>query len=99
MTPTIGPDAMMFAVEAAVALVIGFTVGLLHYRLLWWTTRRLLVGGLVIGTIVVQVLRLALIAGAMALIAWYGGAVPLIAAAVGLTAARQLVLRHVGAQP
>jgi F1F0 ATPase subunit 2 len=87
------PD-LILARDAAIGLTAGWLAGLVHFSSLWWNTRQLLTvrAG---QALVLQLARLALAAGALAILAWLG-AVALLAGALGFFLARQQLLRRFG---
>jgi F1F0 ATPase subunit 2 len=82
---------MMFAALVA-ALAAGAALGAAHFGSLWWSVVLLRDGRTVAG-IAAQALRFVALAAALALIARQGAA-PLLAAALGVLAARGLLLRR-----
>lgn len=97
MISLIDPATASLFAKTTVGLAIGFVLGLVHFRMLWQTTRLLVAGGAVARTVALQFLRLGLIVGGLALLAW-AGTLPLIAATIGLSGARQVVVRRFGAR-
>jgi F1F0 ATPase subunit 2 len=87
------PD-LILARDAAIGLTVGWLAGLVHFSSLWWNTRLLLTerAG---QALLLQLARLALAAGALAILAWLG-AVALLAGALGFLLARQQLLRRFG---
>jgi F1F0 ATPase subunit 2 len=85
---------LILARDAAIGLTAGWLAGLVHFSSLWWNTRLLLTvrAG---QALVLQLARLALAAGALAILAWLG-AVALLAGALGFFLARQQLLRRFG---
>lgn len=85
---------MSFSVSLfALGIVVGFVLGLIHFASLKRVTALYLSDGPVWRAIGLQVLRLAVLAVALILMARQG-AVPLFATLVGLLLARALVLRR-----
>lgn len=78
------------------ALAVGFLAGLGYFYAIWWSARALLSGrhGAAL-TIFLSISRLALLAGLLILAA-HAGAIALLLTALGLLAARFVVIRHVG---
>ena len=99
MTLPIDPEIIAIAARAAGALAVGFVVGLVYFGALWRATERLVAGGSAVAIIALHLFRLLLIAAVLVASVWLGGAAALIAAALGITAARQLVSRRIGARP
>lgn len=83
--------------HALPGLAAGTALGLAHFASLAWNTRLYVTGGAA-RALAVQLLRLAVLAAAFAGLARLG-ALPLLAGALGLLLARQLVLRRLGAVP
>jgi F1F0 ATPase subunit 2 len=87
------PDLILVR-DAAIGLTAGWLAGLVHFSSLWWNTRLLMTESAGKG-LVLQLARLALAAGILAMLAWLG-AVALLAGAVGFLLARQLLLARFG---
>jgi F1F0 ATPase subunit 2 len=83
--------AMMVAVFIA-AFAAGATLGAVHFGALWWSIVLLREGRTLAG-IAAQALRFVALAAALALIARQGAA-PLLAAALGVLAARGFLMRR-----
>jgi F1F0 ATPase subunit 2 len=83
--------------HALLGLAAGAALGLAHFASLAWNTRLYVSGGAA-RAFAVQLLRLAVLAAALAGLARLG-APPLLAGALGLLLARRLVLRRLGAAP
>ena len=83
--------AMMVAVLIA-AFTAGATLGAVHFGSLWWSIVLLREGRTLAG-IAAQALRFVALAAALALIARQGAA-PLLAAALGVLAARGFLMRR-----
>ena len=86
------------AVEISAGLLVGLIVGTVYFGMLWRSTRALTGEGTILRAIMLQFARLALAAVALTLVARYGGAFALLAAAAAIIAARELVLRRAGAR-
>ena len=71
---------------------IGFGLGILYFRSLWWSTRRL--AGSMAAIIALMIGRFALVGGVLAL-ASLEGALPLLTMALGVLAARFAVVKRV----
>jgi len=82
---------MMIAVLIA-AFAAGAALGAAHFGSLWWSVVLMRDGRAALG-VAVQALRFVALAAALALIACQGAA-PLLAAALGLLAARALLMRR-----
>jgi F1F0 ATPase subunit 2 len=87
------PDLILVR-DAAISLTAGWLAGLVHFSSLWWNTRLLLTerAG---QALLLQLARLAVATGALAILAWLG-AVALLAGALGFLLARQQLLRRFG---
>jgi F1F0 ATPase subunit 2 len=87
------PD-LNLARDAAIGVTAGLLAGLMHFSSLRWNTRLLLTqrAG---KALVVQLARLAMAAGVLAGLAWFG-AVALLAGTLGFLIARQLMLHRFG---
>jgi F1F0 ATPase subunit 2 len=85
-------DAPAMIVALMIGLAAGAILGAAHLASLWWSVVLLRDGRPVLG-VVAQALRFVGLAAALAVIARHGAA-PLIAAAVGVLAARALLLRR-----
>jgi F1F0 ATPase subunit 2 len=86
------------ALQAGVWLSCGFLIGALHFLTLQWNVRLFVAGRGPILAMALQLSRLVLLAGALALIVSRFGALPLLLAAVGIVVARTAALR-LGEQP
>jgi F1F0 ATPase subunit 2 len=87
------PDPIL-ARDAAIGLTAGLLAGLVHFSSLWWNTRLLITEGAG-KALAMQLARLTVATGALAMLAWIG-AVALLAGAVGFLVARQLLLQRFG---
>ena len=87
---TLPPWAM--ALSLAMHVLAGLATGLLHVGTLWWNTRRFAQGGRAMSTAALMLARFAVL-GIVLLLASLEGALPLLAMAVGICAARMLVIR------
>ena len=83
---------------AAFWLAAGAVIGGVFFLSLRWNVQMLATGGAMLPVIAVQLARLAGIGVALAVIAIYFGALPLLAATMGILAARTVVTRF-GASP
>ena len=79
-------------------LAAGIAGGSVHFALLRWNTRLYLAGANVARALGVQAARLAAVA-ALLVVAALHGAMPLLAAAIGVVLARLLVLRVLAITP
>lgn len=90
-------DVLPTSAAIAVGVVVGFGLGMVYFGSLWWNVQAW-VGGDMVRAAVTQILRFALVA-----VAFFGlaklGAAALLCGALGLLAARALVLRRFGRTP
>jgi F1F0 ATPase subunit 2 len=77
----------------ALGFVLGFAAGLVHFATLRQVTALYLGGGALPRALGLQLLRLALLAGVLVLLARLGAG-PLLAGALGVLIARAMVLRR-----
>jgi len=75
-------------------LSVGIALGYMYFRGVWWSTRRLVVGGRVATTIILTLGRFALLGGVLT-VAGREGALPLLTMAFGVLVARSAVMRRV----
>jgi len=75
-------------------LAAGVMLGVLYFRLLWWTTSRFASGGPATTTIALMIGRFAVLGGVLTL-ASLEGALPLLIMALGVLIARSAVMRTV----
>lgn len=85
------------AAGALLGLIVGTLLGLAYFGSLWWNAR-LYAGGGGFRALGIQMLRLVLLIGGLAGLAKLG-ALPLLAGALGLLAARSLLIRRLGRTP
>jgi F1F0 ATPase subunit 2 len=76
----------------------GLAAGTLHFALLRWNAALYAGAGHIGGAVALQVLRLAVLGGVLAVIALHG-ALPLLLAALGVLVARPVVLRLMAPVP
>jgi len=88
---TLPPWAM--ALSLAFHLLAGIATGSLHVRTLWWNTRRFAEGGRVMTTAALMAARFVVLGGVL-LLASLEGALPLLTMALGIFAARMLMVRR-----
>jgi len=91
----IGPhfsEPASLALQAAVCLGCGSLIGALYFRALHWSVRLFVAGNAPLVATMLQLGRLAFIAGALAVIVGCFGAVPLLAATFGILIARTAAL-------
>jgi F1F0 ATPase subunit 2 len=95
MTPlsAIGNDALALFLESGACLAIGGLVGAFHFLTLRRSVRMLATGSSLSAGLVLHLIRFPIIAGALVFIARYG-ALPLLAAMLGIRAARTAALRR-----
>jgi F1F0 ATPase subunit 2 len=78
---------------AAGWLAAGAAIGAVHFMSLRWNVRMLAAGRSLLPAVAVQLARFAFIGAALAAIAIYFGALPLLAATAGILAARTVIIR------
>jgi F1F0 ATPase subunit 2 len=78
---------------AAGWLAAGAAIGAIHFMSLRWNIRMLAAGRALLPAVAVQLSRFAVIGTALAAIAIYFGALPLLAATAGIVAARTVIVR------
>jgi len=91
--PLTAHGMLAFALHAGLWLLAGASLGSLYFLSLRWTVR-MVAGGRALPALALQVLRLALMAAALTTVVRSLGAVALLAATLGLLAARSAVLRR-----
>jgi len=91
-------DMFMLVLKTTAWLPIGGLIGTSHYVTLRWNAHMLATGSSMAAAIAVQLFRLAIIAGVLTIVTRQYGALPLLAATLGLLASRMAVLR-LGAPP
>ena len=79
-------------------LTVGALIGSLYFLTLRWNVRMFTIGQSLPLALVTQLVRFALIAGVLAIIASHFGALPLLVATAGILATRTAVVRF-GVQP
>ena len=89
---TAEPGTLAWAIQIAFCLAAGIAIGALHFLSLRWSVR-LFIEGRAARSLAIQGLRLAVLGGALAAVAVWFGALPLLAATAGLLLARTAVLR------
>lgn len=82
--------------QFGLGLLIGIVAGIAHFGSLWWNTRMFAQAGSMVAAVVVQLGRLGLLAAVFVGLSRFG-ALPLLAGALGLLMARQLMLKRLGA--
>src|ERR1700730_13019988 len=96
MTPTPFDGLPAGATLASVGahLAAGIVAGVFYFRSVWWTARRVSLGGRVRAMLALMSCRLVLIGGLLTL-ASLEGALPLLVTALGVLIARFAVMRRV----
>jgi hypothetical protein len=89
-----GHETLALLAEGSAWLVAGVLVGALHFLTLRAATGMLVTGSSLVAALALHLIRFAMTAGALALIALHG-ALPLLVAALGILAARTAVLRMI----
>jgi hypothetical protein len=87
------------AAQIAGGLLIGLAAGTAYFTMLWRGTLAIVHHATVLRVVMLQLARIAVIGAALTLVALYGGGLSLIATAIGVVGARELVLRRTGARP
>jgi hypothetical protein len=85
-------EALTLLLESGACLAMGGLVGTFHFLTLRRSVRMLATGSALSAGLVLHMIRFPIIAGALIVIARYG-ALPLLAATIGILAARAAVLR------
>jgi F1F0 ATPase subunit 2 len=93
-----GHDMFVLGLKASMWLAIGALIGAFHYVTLRSNARMLAIRCSVPVALGIQLTRFAVIAGVLAIITRYYGALPLLVATLGVLTARTVVLR-LGAPP
>ena len=86
-------DLILYVLGASVWLTIGAAIGAFHFLTLRWNVRAFAGGQLLVLTFAAQLVRFALIAVVLGVIASHFGALPLLIAAAGILAARPAIVR------
>lgn len=89
----LGPDTLATALWALAAFALGIGLGALHFLSLKVGVR-LLAEGRLVAPLALLPLRFIVLAAVLFFVATRGGAIPLIAATLGLLAARALILKR-----
>jgi hypothetical protein len=90
------PLAWAVPLDLAAYLGVGYGVGVLYFRSIWWNARRFAGRGGLVAIIALMIGRFAVIAGVLAL-ASLEGALPLLVMALGVIVARFAVMNGVRA--
>jgi len=91
-------DLILYVLSASAWLTAGILIGVFHFLTLRWNVRMFAVGQSFLLALATQLVRFALIAGVLAVIASHFGALPLLVATAGILATRTAVVRF-GVQP
>jgi F1F0 ATPase subunit 2 len=83
----------MLILKSGAWLAIGGMIGACHYMTLRWNVQMLATGSSVPAALAIQLIRLAIMAGVLAIITRHYGAPPLLVAALGVVASRAAALR------
>jgi F1F0 ATPase subunit 2 len=83
----------MLVLKTSAWLAIGGLIGTCHFVTLRWNAHMLATGSSLPAAVAVQLIRLAITAGMLTIITRQYGALPLLAATLGLLASRLAVLR------
>ena len=89
---------ILLVLSVSAWLAAGALIGTFHFLTLRWNVRMFAVGQSLSLALVTQLVRFALIAGVLAIIASRFGALPLLVATAGILATRAAVVRF-GVQP
>ena len=85
-------ESSSFALQAGVWLSCGALIGALYFRTLQWSVRLFVGGGALLPPMILQLGRLSFLAGALVVIVGRFGAIPLLAATLGILFARTAAL-------
>ena len=88
-----GHDLLLYGLEACAWLAAGALIGAFHFVTLLWNVQMFAAGRPLVLAMASQLARFGLIAGLLAIIAGRFGALPLLAAAAGILAARTVVVQ------
>jgi F1F0 ATPase subunit 2 len=86
-------DMFLLILKTGAWLATGGLIGVCHYMTLRWNVQMLATGSSVPAAVAIQLIRLAIMAGLLAIITRHYGAPPLLVAALGVVASRAAVLR------
>lgn len=78
-------------------LVLGLVAGGIYFTTMWWSAELFAAGGRTPLAIALVAGRFALILATLAIVTIHGGALPLLATALGIVIARMVVMRRVKA--
>jgi F1F0 ATPase subunit 2 len=88
-----GHDLLLHVLDAGAWLAVGALIGVFHFMTLRWNVQMFALGGSLLLASLSQLVRFALVACLLAIIASQFGALQLLAATAGILAARSPVLR------
>ena len=91
-------DLILLVVSVGSWLAAGALIGAFHFLTLRWNVGMFAAGQSLLQALAIQLIRFAVIAGVLAIVAHYYGALPLLAATLGILAIRTVVVRF-GVQP
>jgi F1F0 ATPase subunit 2 len=91
-------DLILYVLSASAWLTLGALIGAFHFLTLRWNVGMFATGQSLPLALAIQLVRLAVIAGVLAVIANHFGALPLLVAAAGILATRTAVVRF-GVRP
>ena len=86
-------DVLKLVLDASSWLAIGVVIGVFHFLSLRRSVRMLATGSAVPLVLALQLMRLAVLAGALGVVTRHYGVLPLLAATLGILASRTAVLR------
>jgi F1F0 ATPase subunit 2 len=84
---------MLAVLSGSAWFAVGVLLGTFHFMALRWNVRMLAAGQSVLLPLAIQLVRFALVVSVLAMVVVHFGALPLLAAAAGILAARAIVLR------
>lgn len=85
-------ESSSFALQAGIWLSCGALIGAFYFRTLQWSVRLFVDGDAILPSMILQLGRLTFLAGALAVIVERFGAIPLLAATLGILIARTAAL-------
>jgi F1F0 ATPase subunit 2 len=91
-------ELILLVLSVGAWLAAGALIGACHFLTLRWNVRMFAARQLLLLTLAIQLVRFAVIAGVLAVIASHVGALPLLAATIGILSTRMAVVRF-GVQP
>jgi F1F0 ATPase subunit 2 len=81
--------------QFGLGLLVGIVAGFAHFGSLWWNTRIFAQSGSMLAAFAIQFARFGLLVAVFVLLSRFG-ALPLLAGALGLLIARQVLLKRLG---